>query len=116
MTTFTSIEEMAKVIQLQQQIAELQAEMLKMQAASRRAEEMLKTYAPNTKPALGQKAGKVSEFDGRQDNWADWAPRLKCHVEGIHCGAEDVMEWAAAKSGEIIKDDPKRHNNETRMA
>ena len=52
MTTFMNMEEMTKVIQLQQQQnAELQAEMLKMQAAAKQA-------APNAKPSLSQKQEK----------------------------------------------------------
>ena len=105
-TTMPNMEEVTKVIQLlQQQVAELQAELLRMQAAAKQA-------TPSTKPSLGQKAGKVSDFDGRQDNWADWAFRFKCHVEGIYSGAEDVMEWAAAQNDEIRKDNLMRHNNE----
>ena len=101
MTTFAHMEEVTNVIQLQQQqVAELQAEMLKMQAAAKQA-------TPSAKPSLGQEAGKVSDFDGRQDNWADWAPRLKRHAEGIYGGAEDVVQWAAAQSDEIKKDDLK---------
>ena len=92
------MEEVAKVTQLlQQQVAELHAELLRAQAAAKQA-------TPRTNPSLCQKAGKVSDFDSRQDNWADWALRLMCHVGGNYSGAEDVMAWAAAQNDEIRKD------------
>ena len=77
---------MAIVIKMtQQQIAERQAEILRTQAAATQA-------GPNEKMDMSQKAGKVNDFDGRQDNWRDWAFRPKCHVDGIHSGAEEFME------------------------
>ena len=104
-TTTPTVEEMANVIKLpQQQIAELQAEILRAQAAAKQA-------GPSAKMNLSQKAGKVSDFDGRQDSWGDWAFRSKCHVDGIHAGAEEFMEWAAASSDEIKKDDLGFRNN-----
>ena len=105
MTTWANDAELANAFKvMQQQIAELQAEILRMRAAA-------KQEGPSTKMSLSQKAGKVSDFDGRQDNWADWAFRSKSHVDGIHNGAEDFMEWAATQSEEIKKDDLKHHNN-----
>ena len=78
--------------------------MLWAQAASKQA-------GPNMKMGMSQKAGKVTDFDGRQDNWHDWAPRPKCHVDGIHAGAEELAEWAAARNHETHLDDLEHHNN-----
>ena len=122
-TMMTNMEEVAKVIQLQQQqIAELQTEMLKTQAASQqqiaelqaeilRMQAASKQAAPSAKMNLSKKAGKVNDFDGRQDSWADWAFRFKCHVDGIHSGAEEFMEWAATQADEVKKEDLKQHHN-----
>ena len=101
--TMPTMEEMANVIKmLQQQVAELQAEILR--AAAKQA-------GPSEKMNLGQNAEKVSDFDGRQDNWADWASRPKRHVDGIHSGAEDFMEWAATQTDEVKKGDLELHYN-----
>ena len=103
-TTTPTVEEMANVIKLhQQQIAELQAEIPRAQAASKQA-------GLNAKVIVGQKAGKACDFDGRQDNWHDWAFRFKRHVDGIRTGAEELMEWAATSSDEIKKDDLEFHS------
>ena len=90
-----NMEEVAKVTQLlQQQVAELQAELLRAQAAAKQA-------GPNMKKNISQKAGKPSDYDGRQANWNAWALRPKCHFGGIYAGAEEFMEWAATRSDEI---------------
>merc|ERR1711989_163485 len=59
----------------------------------------------STKQNLKQKAGKVSDFSGKTEDWSDWAFKFKCHVKSIQPGSEDVMEWAAKKMTEIEIED-----------
>ena len=68
-----------------------------------------KTTTAGTRPTLNQKAGKVSDFSGKPEEWSDWAFRFKCHVKAIQPGSEDVMEWAAKKMAEIELDDIKAY-------
>ena len=99
-----TMEEVAQVIKmLQQQVAELQTEALKLQTE--------KQTWQNAKTNLSKKAGKVVDFDGRQENWQEWVFKFKCHVDGLHAGAEEFMEWAATQQEEIEMSDLKNHRN-----
>ena len=66
---------------------------------------------PNVKMNVGAKAGKANDFDGRRDNWHDWALQLKRHIDGIHADVVEFMEWAAARNGESKTKDLKLHRN-----
>ena len=107
MTTWATMptkEEATQVIQtLQKQVSGLQAEVLRMQAE--------KQAWQSAKTNLNKRAGKVVDFDGRQENWQEWVFKFKCHVDGLHAGAEDSMEWAATQEAEIEKSDLKNHCN-----
>ena len=37
--------------------------------------------------------------------------KFKCHVDGLHAGAEEFMEWAATQQEEIEKNDLENHCN-----
>ena len=102
--TMQTMEEVAQVIKmLQQQVAELQTEVLKLQAE--------KQTWQNTKTNLSKKAGKVVDFDGRQESRQEWVFKFKRHVDGLHAGAEEFMEWAATQQEEIEMSDLKNHRN-----
>ena len=104
----TTDEVTAALRQLQQQMHVMHAENQELRAEIL-AIKQEKTTTTGTRPTLNQKAGKVSDFSGKPEEWSDWAFRFKSHVKAIQPGPEDVMEWAAKKMAEIELDDVKAY-------
>jgi len=97
--------EMIQVIQmLQRQVQELRAEILKMQAGGGDG-------CSAKKLSISKRAEKISGFDGKIENFNDWAFRFRRHVCGLCENAGDILEWAAAEQSEISLEDLKQHIN-----
>ena len=99
------MDEMIQAIQtLQRQMQELQNEVLRLQGSGGDG-------GAAKKQSISKRAGKISDFDGKTENFSDWALRFRCHISGLYEKSEDILEWAAAQSNEISTEDLRQHNN-----
>ena len=97
--------EMIQVIQtLQRQVQELQTEVLRLQGGRGDG-------SAAKEQSISKRAGKISDFDGKTENFSDWAFRFRCHISGLCDKAEEILEWAAAQPHEISLEEPKQHSN-----
>ena len=63
------------------------------------------------KTSLSKRAARITDFDDKRKGWDVWAPRPRCHINGIYEGAEDLLEWAAAQNDEAKMEDLELHIN-----